>query len=168
MRRRRNKSGHNNKAVHTRLLETVIQHLIPAGFTEFSKQAHFDCHQGQKPSRYYIRQAKWNWFYGGSSKKDAVVFYDVRARPIVVECKSQEGSGTADDKIFLILEAFRQTNEDWILIYDGDWWNHGTGKFKIEYLQKQAALLSDQCGRMFRVFTPTEFAEFVRDNWGVT
>jgi hypothetical protein len=155
----------NSKKTHARMLETVIQHLIPIGFVEFTKQGHFDAHEGEKPDRYYIRQAKWTWFYGGHSKKDAVIFDHSRLRPIVVECKSQESSGTADDKIFCIQEAFRRSTEDWILVFDGNWWNTG-GKLKIEDLRTQAPILSKQYGRMFCVLTPTEFAEFVRDTWG--
>ena len=53
----------NTKAIHAQMLETVIQHLVVANFDEF-KQPQFNSHKGDKPDRYYIRQAKWTWFFG--------------------------------------------------------------------------------------------------------
>ena len=90
---------------------------------------------------------------------------------MVIECKNQNGSGTADQKIITELyNAHKKINcNHYILLYGGSWWGQGRGQSLIkagkEFINDVDSYLPTQKNKSLHVMKYEEFCKWFETNF---
>jgi hypothetical protein len=155
------------------LLEHCVSSLGALGFHEYATNGSFQRAE-VVGARYVIRNYPHPSLYGTRGTKEAfivaadasgvfVVDDDGLAR-IVMEAKWQESSGSVDEKLPYIWEAFLASPvRNWVVVLDGRYWKTDRGKAAVAWLR------SKQPGpekRRFHVVDRRGFHDLVRRAWG--
>lgn len=89
---------------------------------------------------YVVRQAPYTTCYKVDGAIDAKL-YITRNRIVNIECKSQYGSGTTDEKFPYVFRCFEYARDctEFILLYDGEHWTHSAkGRAAIQWAKEEA------------------------------
>ena len=155
----------------SQLLEHAVDTLHMVGFQIYRSYGEFRKAQ-VVGDRYVIRNYPHVSLYGTAGKKEALIVADAsgefalddedRVR-IVVEAKWQQTSGSVDEKVPYIWEAFLASEvPNWIVIIDGQAWKSARGKAAVAWLKGRVC----PEGRSFIVTDRTGFITFARETWG--
>jgi hypothetical protein len=155
------------------LLEDCVGSLHLLGFQTYQSNGSF---QRAKvvPPKYVIRSFPHESLYGTPGKKEAlVVAPDGRGlfapdeqgcTRIIIEAKWQDSSGSVDEKLPYIWEAFRASPvHNWVVVLDGRYWKTVRGKAAVNWLGLKAGLFD---GRTLRVVDRKGFIDLAMKAWG--
>tara|TARA_R100000008_G_scaffold34590_1_gene19592 strand:- start:477 stop:965 length:489 start_codon:yes stop_codon:yes gene_type:complete len=90
---------------------------------------------------------------------------------MVIECKNQNGSGTADQKIITELyNAHKRIDcKHYVLLYGGSWWSDGRGQSLIlagkEFIQDVDKYMPTQSSKKLHVMKYEEFCTWFDNNF---
>ena len=155
------------------LLEDCVQSLGLLGFHEYGTNGSFQRAEVIN-ARYIIRNFPHESVYGTSGKKEALIVApngsgsfalddDGMAR-VIMEAKWQESSGSVDEKLPYIWEAFRDSPvHNWVVVLDGRYWKTGRGTAAVKWLGRKAGLFD---GRTLRVVDRKGFIDLAMKAWG--
>lgn len=153
------------------LLEQSVEALHMLGFQIYGSLGQFEKAQ-VVGDRYVIRNHPHTSLYLTAGKKEALIV----ARPsngfipdgggwvrIVVEAKYQDTSGSVDEKLPYIWEAFLISEiPNWIVILDGRYWKSTRGKAAVTWLRAHQS----PPGRWFQVTDRMGFVRLATEAWG--
>lgn len=155
------------------LLEHCVQSLGALGFHEFATNGAFKEAEVVSP-RYVIRNYPHPSLYGTRGRKEAFIVApdssgvfvpddDGLAR-IVMEAKWQEVSGSVDEKMPYVWEAFLASPvRNWIVVLDGRYWKTDRGQAIAAWLRAKQPVPEK---RRFHVVDRRGFHDLVRRAWG--
>lgn len=159
----------------SQLLEHAVDTFHMVGFQVYRGFGEFQRAQ-VVGDRYVIRNYPHPSLYGTPGKKEALIVVTGAAGPfvpdadgrvsIIVEAKWQQGSGSVDEKLPYVWEAFLASDvPNWIVIIDGPAWKSVRGKAAVTWLTARAA---DVCpdDHVFIVTDRLGFIRFARSTWG--
>lgn len=111
--------------------------------------------------RYVIKGYSHLSLYGTKGRKEAFIHAD--EADWIVEAKWQEASGSVDEKLPYIWEAFLASPvRHWIVVLDGRYWKTGRGAMAVTWLTGR----SPEPGRRFIVADRKKFIDFAKQEWG--
>jgi hypothetical protein len=155
------------------LLEQCVQSLGLLGFHEHPSYRDFQRAEVINP-RHVIRNYPHDSLYGTPGRKEAFIsapdgagcfiLDDEGIARIILEAKWQGRSGSTDEKLPLVWEAFLASPiRNWIVVLDGPFWNTNRGKAAAAWLQGRAP---GPDGRQLYVVDRRGFLELARRAWG--
>ena len=166
------KKRKQSKSGDGKLLESMLpMALEPLGFTilrNAKERRAYDKQSLLRPSRVAKKQNPYTTIFGTPGKREW--FITDEHRSYTVECKSQNGSGTVDEKMVLIARTFEevQIEDIFILVYHGDWWTCSSrGRAIIEWIRTEAVRLNKiHAPRQLLIFNIDELQQFIVKTWG--
>jgi len=160
----------------SQLLEHAVDTLHMVGFQIYRSYGEF-----QKAEvvgdRYVVRNHPHPSLYCTGGKKEALVVappdggfiaVDEQVR-IIVEAKYQDTSGSVDEKLPYIWEAFLVSDvPNWVVILDGKYWRTARGKAAVAWLKGRAEGYGsdDREDGVFVVTDRVGFISLARKTWG--
>jgi PD-(D/E)XK nuclease superfamily domain len=146
-------------------LEVCCNSLQLIGFEKFENKQFKKLTTADRPGRYVVRDYPQQSLYGTAGKKEGFVWDG--EKEWIIEAKVQDVSGSVDEKIPYIFEAFLISPIlNWIIVYNGNYWaHHKRGIAVIQWLKCRAAQATPD-GREFHVFSRAEFITFAQRRWG--
>jgi len=155
------------------LLEDCVQSLGLLGFHEYGTNGSFKRAEVIN-ARYIIRSFPHESLYGTSGKKEALIVApngsgsfalddDGMAR-VIMEAKWQESSGSVDEKLPYVWEAFCESSvRNWVVVLDGRYWKTDRGQAAVAWLKSK---MPGPESRRFYVVDRRGFRDLVRRAWG--
>jgi hypothetical protein len=155
------------------LLEDCVQSLELLGFHEFTNGSFKRAEVIN--ARYIIRGYSHLSLYGTRGSKEALIVAPTESgcfildedgiARIIVEAKWQETSGSVDEKLPYIWEAFLVSPiRNWIVVLDGRYWKTDRGKAAVAWLTSRARFAPE--GRQMHVVDRRAFRDLARRAWG--
>lgn len=156
------------RATRHALLENCVDTLHALGFQLYESQGQFDA-ASVRPTRYVIRNYPHPSLYGTPGRKEA--FIATETEDFILEAKWQDASGSVDEKLPYIWEAFLASRvPNWIAVFDGRYWREDARARKgIAWLKAQparwAGAATEGDDRAFLVFYRPEFIKWATSQW---
>jgi len=155
------------------LLEDCVGSLHLLGFQTYQSNGSFQ-RARVVPPKYVIRNYPHPSLYGTPGKKEALVvapdgdgFFtpdEQGCTRIIIEAKWQDSSGSVDEKLPYLWEAFHTSPvRNWVVVLDGRYWKTGRGKAAVSWLGHKAGQFDD-C--TLRVLDRKGFIELAMQAWG--
>ncbi len=155
------------------LLEDCVGSLHLLGFQTYQSNDTFK-RAKVVPDKYVIRNVPHLSLYGTPGKKEALVVAPdgrglfapdeqgcVRA---IIEAKWQDTSGSVDEKLPYIWEAFRDSPvHNWVVVLDGRYWKTARGNAAVNWLWMKAGKFD---GRSLHVVDRKGFIALAMKAWG--
>lgn len=174
--RRRKRSGGKSA-----LLEQVVESLELIAFHRYTNHAFKRA--TVVGDRYFITHYPHPALYGGKGFKEALIVGPSQTAGfvpdekgvvyIILEAKWQETSGSVDEKMPYIWEAFRASDiPNWVVVMDGPAWKTERGKAAKGWLQVRSeqagTVLHGDAGCVLHVTDRRGFTALMKDSWGAS
>lgn len=152
----------SRRATRHALLENCVDTLHALGFQLYESQGQFDA-ASIRPRRYVIRNYPHPSLYGTPGRKEA--FIATETEDFILEAKWQDSSGSVDEKLPYIWEAFLASRiPNWIAVFDGRYWREDARARKgVAWLTSRSTQAPAE--RKFLVFSRQEFIKWATSQW---
>jgi len=171
------KQRRRNTGRNSTLLEHCVQSLRIIDFEVFKGMGEF-VNDGNAHGRYVILNFPHKILYGTPGRKEAYIFSNGSRLGcadnyghfcFIVEAKYQDSSGSVDEKLPYIVEAWAASPvRNWVVVLGGRWWKTTRGTAAVKWLKSQAKRWSSEStGILFVMEGQEGFSKFAKRAWGV-
>ena len=153
--------GGGNRTSHGgQVLENIIQAMQLRDFAVISAEEFNRPCLEQQHQRLLVKNWPYTTIFGTQGRREYYIHSpEFRGQ---LECKFQSSSGSTDEKMILISETLRRTEETgMVLVYAGQWWKEARGKKIIDWMKREAKTF-DGTGKQFLVLDIDNFICWVR------
>jgi hypothetical protein len=137
-------------------LEYHVEHVMArSGFSVVSHAENAD-NLDFFTDKLLVKNVPYKNMYGGDSRSEFVIRWDMMHRIIRLECKWQQSSGSVDEKfVYMFGNALLVPEPEIIFLIDGE----GYRPCELSWLKTEAA----KAPKTIRVFSMTEFTQWARN-----